>query len=263
MPCSNRMRGAGTALLLALTLSACGTVGGGTRYRPVADTPVRVGKPYTIKGITYAPADTADYDALGYASWYGSESGNMTANGERFEPGGVTAAHKTLPLPCYVEVTALDTEGMLREGREYAKIAPNIVIKCPLTLDGLKATRTFRDEGTKVNVTLCFSVNQALLAAKAGATYVSPFVGRLDDQGADGMQLIHDIRQIYDNYDFDTEILAASLRNTAHIAQAALAGADCATLPAQAFKDMFKHPLTDKGLETFLADWAKTGQSIL
>ncbi|PZU57585.1 MAG: septal ring lytic transglycosylase RlpA family lipoprotein [Sphingobium sp.] len=109
MPCSNRMRGAGTALLLALTLSACGTVGGGTRYRPVADTPVRVGKPYTIKGITYAPADTADYDALGYASWYGSESGNMTANGERFEPGGVTAAHKTLPLPCYVEVTALDT----------------------------------------------------------------------------------------------------------------------------------------------------------
>ena len=165
--------------------------------------------------------------------------------------------------PISAEVAATDAPTMIREGEKLAKIASNVVIKVPLTIEGLKATREFSAQGLMTNVTLCFSVNQALLAAKAGATYVSPFVGRLDDQGADGMQLIHDIRQVYDNYDFDTEILAASLRNTAHIAQAALAGADCATLPPQAFKDMFKHPLTDKGLETFLADWAKTGQSIL
>lgn len=165
--------------------------------------------------------------------------------------------------PISAEVAATDAPTMIKEGEKLAAIASNVVIKVPLTVEGLKATQEFSSQGLMTNVTLCFSVNQALLAAKAGATYVSPFVGRLDDQGADGMQLIHDIRQVYDNYDFDTEILAASLRNTSHIAQAALAGADCATLPPQAYLDMFKHPLTDKGLETFLADWAKTGQSIL
>lgn len=165
--------------------------------------------------------------------------------------------------PISAEVAAVDAATMIKEGEKLAQIASNVVIKVPLTIDGLKATREFSSQGLMTNVTLCFSVNQALLAAKAGATFVSPFVGRLDDQGADGMQLIHDIRALYDNYDFDTEILAASLRNTKHVEQAALAGADCATLPPSLFKDMVKHPLTDKGLETFMADWAKTGQSIL
>jgi transaldolase len=159
------------------------------------------------------------------------------------------------------EVTSLDTEGMLREGREFAKIAPNVVIKCPLTLDGLKATRTFRDEGTKVNVTLCFSAAQALLAAKAGATYISPFIGRLDDIGQDGMQLIRDIVQIYDNYGFATEVLAASIRHPMHIVDAALAGSDVATIPFKVIQQLVKHPLTDKGLESFLSDWKKSGRS--
>ena len=165
--------------------------------------------------------------------------------------------------PISAEVAATDAPTMIKEGEKLAKIASNVVIKVPLTGEGLKATKAFSSQGLMTNVTLCFSVTQALLAAKAGATYVSPFVGRLDDQGADGMQLIQDIRQVYDNYSFDTEILAASLRNNVHVAQAALAGADAATLPPQTFRDMFKHPLTDKGLQTFLADWAGTGQSIL
>lgn len=159
------------------------------------------------------------------------------------------------------EVTALDTEGMLKEGREYAKIAPNVVIKCPLTLDGLKATRKFREEGTKVNVTLCFSAAQALLAAKAGASYISPFIGRLDDIGQDGMQLIRDIVQIYDNYGFETEILAASIRHPMHIVDSALAGADVATIPFKVIQQLVKHPLTDKGLDAFLNDWKKSGRS--
>lgn len=159
------------------------------------------------------------------------------------------------------EVTSLDTEGMLREGRELAKIAPNVVIKCPLTLDGLKATRTFRDEGTKVNVTLCFSAAQALLAAKAGATYISPFIGRLDDIAQDGMQLIRDIVQIYDNYGFATEVLAASIRHPMHIVDCALAGADVATIPFKVIQQLVKHPLTDKGLDSFLSDWKKSGRS--
>ena len=165
--------------------------------------------------------------------------------------------------PISAEVAATDAPTMIKEGEKLAKIASNVVIKVPLTGEGLKATKAFSSQGLMTNVTLCFSVPQALLAAKAGATYVSPFVGRLDDVGADGMQLIHDIRQLYDNYSFDTEILAASLRNNEHVALAALAGADAATLPPQTFRDMFKHPLTDKGLQTFLADWAGTGQSIL
>jgi transaldolase len=138
-----------------------------------------------------------------------------------------------------------------------------VVVKVPLTREGLVATAAFAREGIQTNVTLCFSAAQALLAAKAGATYVSPFIGRLDDHGADGMGLIAEIRAIYDNYDFDTEILAASIRNPAHVAAAALAGSDCATIPPNVFVDLFKHPLTEKGLEQFLSDWAKTGQSIL
>ena len=159
------------------------------------------------------------------------------------------------------EVTALDTEGMLKEGRELAKVADNVVIKVPLTLDGLKACRTFRAEGTKVNVTLCFSEAQALLAAKAGASYISPFIGRLDDVATDGMQLIRNIVQIYDNYGFATEVLAASIRHPMHIVDCALAGADVATIPFKVIQQLVKHPLTDKGLEGFLNDWKKSGRS--
>jgi transaldolase len=159
------------------------------------------------------------------------------------------------------EVTALDVEGMLREGRDYAKVASNVVVKCPLTIDGLKATRKLREEGIKVNVTLCFSAAQALLAAKAGASYISPFIGRLDDIAQDGMQLIRDIVQIYDNYGFATEVLAASIRHPMHIVDCALAGADVATIPFKVIQQLVKHPLTDKGLETFLADWKKSGRS--
>ncbi|MEJ7846668.1 MAG: fructose-6-phosphate aldolase [Pyrinomonadaceae bacterium] len=158
------------------------------------------------------------------------------------------------------EVTALDTDGMLREGRELAKIAPNVVIKCPLTLDGLKATRIFREEGTKVNVTLCFSAAQALLAAKAGATYISPFIGRLDDIGQNGMQLIQDIVQIYGNYGYETQVLAASIRHPMHIVDCALVGADVVTVPLKVIQQLVKHPLTDKGLEGFLSDWKKSGR---
>ncbi len=159
------------------------------------------------------------------------------------------------------EVTALDTEGMLKEGRELAKIASNVVIKVPLTLDGLKACRTFREEGTKVNVTLCFSAAQALLAAKAGASYISPFIGRLDDIGQNGMQLIEEIVHIYGNYQFETEVLAASIRHPMHIVDCALAGADVATIPFKVITQLVKHPLTDKGLEGFMSDWKKSGRS--
>jgi transaldolase len=159
------------------------------------------------------------------------------------------------------EVTSLDTDGMLREGRELAKIAPNVVIKCPLTLEGLKATRVFRQEGTKVNVTLCFSAAQALLAAKAGASYISPFIGRLDDVGQEGMQLIRDIVQIYGNYGFETEVLAASIRHPMHIVDCALVGADVATIPFKVIQQLVNHPLTDKGLDSFLNDWKKSGRA--
>ena len=161
------------------------------------------------------------------------------------------------------EVAALDAPTMIAEGRELAKIAPNVTIKVPLTRDGLIATRTLADEGRDVNVTLCFSAVQALLAAKAGATYISPFIGRLDDMGANGMQVIEEIRAIYDIHDFNTKILAASIRTPDHVRDAAIAGADCATIPVPVFEALYKHPLTDKGLEQFLKDWAGTGQSIL
>jgi transaldolase len=153
---------------------------------------------------------------------------------------------------------------MIAEGRKLAKIAPNVAVKLPLTWDGLKACKALSAEGTLVNVTLCFSANQALLAAKAGAAFISPFVGRLDDIGIDGMDLISDIRQIYDNYPaLTTEILAASIRTPLHLKQAAEIGADIATIPPAVLRAVVKHPLTDAGLQTFLADWAKTGQSIL
>jgi transaldolase len=151
---------------------------------------------------------------------------------------------------------------MLKEGRKLAAIAKNVAVKVPLTLDGLKACRKLSDEGRMVNVTLCFTANQALLAAKAGATFISPFIGRLDDIGLDGMELIEEIRAIYDNYDFGTQLLAASIRTPNHVKLAAMAGADVATVPPTVLKSLLKHPLTDKGLELFLADWRKTGQSI-
>ncbi len=165
--------------------------------------------------------------------------------------------------PVSAEVAASDFDGMLAEGRVLASIAANVVIKLPMTNDGLIAARVFAEEGIQTNVTLCFSAGQALLAAKAGATYISPFIGRLDDAGEDGMQLIHDIRAIYDNYAFDTEILAASIRGVEQVEAAAIAGADCATLPPAVFEALFKHPLTETGLELFAADWAQSGQSIL
>lgn len=169
-----------------------------------------------------------------------------------------------VPGPVSAEVTATDTKGMLAEGRKLAKIADNIAVKVPLTRDGLKACRTLRDEGTMVNVTLCFSAAQALLAAKAGASFISPFVGRLDDVGMDGMELISDIVQIYSMYDeIETEVLVASVRHPVHVVQAAKMGAHVATLPPDVLRKLFNHPLTDKGLAAFLADWQKTGQSIL
>lgn len=165
--------------------------------------------------------------------------------------------------PVSAEVAAMDYDGMVAEGDHLAQIADNVVIKLPLTLDGLKACRYFTNKGIKTNVTLCFTANQALLAAKAGATYISPFVGRLDDINIDGMDLIRDIRAIYDNYGFETEILAASIRSANHVKEAAIAGADVSTIPPSVIKGLAKHVLTDKGLEQFAKDWAATGQTIL
>ncbi|MGX5825968.1 MULTISPECIES: fructose-6-phosphate aldolase [Mesorhizobium] len=165
--------------------------------------------------------------------------------------------------PVSAEVVATEYKDMMAEAEVLAKIAPNVCIKVPLTLDGLKACKTIRTQMNRmVNVTLCFSANQALLAAKAGASFISPFVGRIDDTGSDGMELIQEIRQIYDNYDFQTEILTASVRTVNHVKQAALIGADVITAPPATLKALVNHPLTDKGLAAFLADWAKTGQKI-
>jgi transaldolase len=169
-----------------------------------------------------------------------------------------------VPGPVSAEVAATDLDGMLREGRALAKIAGNVTVKVPLTWEGLKACKALTAEGTMVNVTLCFSANQALLAAKARATFISPFVGRLDDAGADGMELVREIRTIYDNYpELGTQILAASLRNVLHVKQAAMIGADVATVPPAVLRALVAHPLTDKGLELFLNDWKKTGQRIV
>ena len=168
-----------------------------------------------------------------------------------------------IPGPVSAEVAATEADAMIAEGRKLAEIADNIAVKVPLTWDGLKACKTLSDEGKMVNVTLCFSATQALLAAKAGATFISPFIGRLDDNGLDGMELIHEIRAIYDNYNFSTEILAASIRTANHVKDCAIAGADVATVPPGVLRKLADHVLTDKGLEAFLKDWAKTGQNIL
>ena len=165
--------------------------------------------------------------------------------------------------PVSAEVVATKADDMIAEGRKLAAIAENIAVKVPLTWDGLKACKVLSDEGRMVNVTLCFSANQALLAAKAGATFISPFIGRLDDINLDGLGLIADIRQIYDNYGFETQILAASIRSANHMSECAKIGADVATAPAAVIKAMANHVLTDKGLAQFMADWAKTGQKIL
>ena len=164
--------------------------------------------------------------------------------------------------PVSAEVIGLDTETMLSEGRKLAALHPNIVIKVPLTEDGLKACRQLRSEGIGVNVTLCFSPLQALLAAKAGASFISPFVGRLDDISSDGMQLISQIRQIYDNYGMETEILVASVRHPQHVVESALIGADCATIPPKVLWQLAKHPLTDQGVDAFLEDWKTLGQEL-
>ncbi len=170
---------------------------------------------------------------------------------------------ETVEGPVSAEVVALEADAMIAEGRHLAAIAPNITVKLPLTWDGLKACKVLSGEGKMVNVTLCFSANQALLAAKAGATFISPFIGRLDDINMDGMDLIADIRQIYDNYGFETQILAASIRTVNHVTQAALVGADVMTAPPEVIRKLAAHPLTDAGLAQFTKDWEKTGQKIL
>ena len=212
--------------------------------------------------------DTADTDAIRELNDLGMVDG-VTTNPSLIMKSGRDIKEVTKEIcdmvdgPVSAETVALDAEGMIAEGLELKKIADNIAVKVPLTWDGLKACKTLTDQGHMVNVTLCFSANQALLAAKAGATFVSPFIGRLDDLNLDGMELIADIRQIYDNYGFETQILAASIRSANHMSEAAKIGADVATAPPDVIRKMAAHPLTDKGLEGFLKDWAKTGQKIL
>jgi transaldolase len=212
--------------------------------------------------------DSADLDAIRDLAATGMVDG-VTTNPSLVAKSGrdfkqlIAEICALVPGPVSAEVTALEADAMLAEADELLAIADNVCIKVPLTWDGLRATRALADRGKKVNVTLCFSANQALLAAKAGAAYISPFVGRLDDIAADGMGLIADIRQIYDNYpNLETEILVASVRSPEHMRQAALIGADVATLPPEVLRSLINHPLTDKGLEAFLADWQKSGQSI-
>lgn len=210
-------------------------------------------------------ADTADIAALAATGLLDGVTTNpslIAKSGRNFlEVIREIAALTTGPVSA--EVVAADTAGMLREAEVLRKLGDNICIKLPLTMEGLTACKALSDEGVMTNVTLCFSANQALLAAKAGATFISPFVGRLDDVGFDGMILIEDIKMIYDNYAFDTEILVASVRHPVHVLQAAKLGADVATMPPAVIRALANHPLTDKGLAAFNADWAKTGQSIL
>ena len=212
--------------------------------------------------------DTADVPAIAELHALGMVDG-VTTNPSLILKSGRDIIEVTqeicalVPGPVSAEVVALEADAMIAEGRRLAAIAPNIAVKLPLTWDGLKACRVLTGEGFMVNVTLCFSANQALLAAKAGATFISPFIGRLDDINLDGMELIRDIRQIYDNYGFRTQVLAASIRSANHMKEAALAGADVATAPPAVIKAMAAHPLTDKGLDQFMADWARTGQKIL
>ena len=213
-------------------------------------------------------ADTADTDAIRELAEAGLIDG-VTTNPSLIAGNGGDFVETTRAIcalvdgPVSAEVVALDHATMMREAEKLRGIADNVCIKVPLTLDGLKTCRALTDDGTMVNVTLCFSANQALLAAKAGATFVSPFVGRHDDNGFDGMELIRDIRLIYDNYDFDTEILVASVRHAGHVLEAARIGADVATMPPRVITALANHVLTEKGIEGFLADWKGTGQSIL
>jgi transaldolase len=212
--------------------------------------------------------DTADVPAIAELHALGMVDG-VTTNPSLILKSGRDILEVTkeicalIPGPVSAEVVATAAEDMIAEGRKLAAIAENITVKVPLTWDGLKACKVLSGEGRMVNVTLCFSANQAILAAKAGATFISPFVGRLDDINMDGMELISDIRTIYDNYGYKTEILAASIRTANHITQCALVGADVVTAPPAVIKAMVSHPLTDRGLEQFLKDWAKTGQKIL
>ncbi|MBK8439297.1 MAG: fructose-6-phosphate aldolase [Rhodobacter sp.] len=212
--------------------------------------------------------DTADVDAIRELHDLGMVDG-VTTNPSLILKSGRDILEVTKEIcsfvegPVSAEVVALKADAMIAEGRKLAEIAPNIAVKVPLTWDGLKACKVLSGEGKMVNVTLCFSVNQALLAAKAGATFISPFIGRLDDINLDGLELIGDIRQVYDNYGFDTNILAASVRTVNHASQCALIGADVMTAPPSVIKAMASHVLTDKGIDQFMADWAKTGQKIL
>ncbi len=212
--------------------------------------------------------DTTDVNVLKHAAETGLVDG-VTTNPSLIAKSGrnmfevIAEICDIVEGPVSAEAVSDDPKVLLAEGRKLSKIAPNVVVKLPLTRDGLIVCKALSEEGVKTNVTLCFSAVQALLAAKAGATFISPFIGRLDDMGFAGMDLIHEIRAVYDNYGFDTEVLAASIRTPDHVKEAALAGADCATIPPTVFEALIKHPLTDKGLELFAADWAKTGQSIL
>jgi len=212
--------------------------------------------------------DTADVDAIRELNDLGMVDG-VTTNPSLILKSGRNILEVTKEIcsivsgPVSAEVVALTAPEMIAEGRKLAAIAPNIAVKVPLTWDGLKACKVLSGEGFMVNVTLCFSANQALIAAKAGATFISPFIGRLDDLNLDGLDLIGDIRTIYDNYDFKTQILAASIRTANHVKDCALIGADVVTAPPAVIKALASHVLTDKGLEQFTADWAKTGQKIL
>jgi transaldolase len=212
--------------------------------------------------------DTAEIDQIAELNDLGMVDG-VTTNPSLILKSGRDILEVTREIaalvagPVSAEVVALEAEAMIAEGRKLAAIAENIAVKVPLTWAGLKACKVLSGEGHMVNVTLCFSANQALVAAKAGATFISPFIGRLDDINLDGMDLIADIRTIYDNYGFETQILAASIRTVNHACQSALLGADVMTAPPAVIKAMAAHPLTDKGLATFMADWEKTGQKIL
>ncbi len=213
-------------------------------------------------------ADTAVVSEIAELNDYGLLDG-VTTNPSLIAKSGrdfkevIAEISRIVPGPVSAEVASLEFAGMVAEGESLAILASNVVVKLPLTLDGLKACRHFSRIGIRTNVTLCFSANQALLAAKAGATYISPFVGRLDDINLDGMELIREIRRIYDNYAFETEILAASIRSGNHVTQAALAGANVVTAPFSVIRGLASHVLTDKGLQQFAKDWAATGQSIL
>ncbi len=212
--------------------------------------------------------DTAEVDAIAELNDLGMCDG-VTTNPSLILKSGRDILEVTKEIaemvdgPVSAEVVALNAEDMIAEGRKLAKIADNIAVKVPLTWDGLKTCKTLSAEGTMVNVTLCFSANQALLAAKAGATFISPFIGRLDDINLDGLDVIDEIRTIYDNYGFDTQILAASIRSVNHAKECAMIGADVMTAPPEIIKKMANHVLTDKGLDAFMKDWAKTGQNIL